>query len=91
MLLVRSINELPEPIAYRTHKIGLKMVKDLTVARRYIMQKLAVGMLNIIDQFHLEALIETARDVIVWKEFAMEASRCNGYFDLGRMLLKLQS
>ena len=26
------------------------MVKDLTLARRYIMQKLAVGMLNIIDQ-----------------------------------------
>ena len=31
-------------------KFGLKkMVRDLTVARRYIMQKLAVGMLNIID------------------------------------------
>ncbi|XP_039053405.1 histone-lysine N-methyltransferase SUVR5-like isoform X2 [Hibiscus syriacus] len=91
MLLVRSINEFPEPIAYRTHNVGLKMVRDLTVARRYIQQKLAVSMLNIIDQFHCEALIETARNVIVWKEFAMEASRCNGYFDLGKMLLKLQS
>lgn len=30
------------------------MVKDLTVARRFIMQKLAVGMLNIVDQFHTE-------------------------------------
>ncbi|XVE82696.1 hypothetical protein DITRI_Ditri16bG0026600 [Diplodiscus trichospermus] len=91
MLLVRSINEFPQPIAYRSHKVGLKMVRDLTVARRYIMQKLAVGMLNIIDQFHCEALIETARHVIVWKEFAMEASRCSGYSDLGKMLLKLQS
>ncbi|XP_031270722.1 histone-lysine N-methyltransferase SUVR5 isoform X6 [Pistacia vera] len=91
MLLVQSINEFPQPIAYRTHKVGLKMVKDLTVARRYIMQKLAVGMLNIVDQFHTEALVETARNVIVWKEFAMEASRCVGYSDLGRMLLKLQS
>ncbi|KAL5752788.1 hypothetical protein ACOSQ2_023295 [Xanthoceras sorbifolium] len=91
MLLVRSINEFPQPIAYKTHKVGLKMVKDLTVARRYIMQKLAVAMLNIIDQFHSEALIETARNVTVWKEFAMEASRCIGYSDLGRMLLKLQS
>lgn len=54
MLLVRSINEYPQPIAYKTHKIGLKMVKDLTVARRFIMQKLAVGMLNIVDQFHTE-------------------------------------
>lgn len=54
MLLVRSINEYPQPIAYKTHKIGVKMVKDLTVARRFIMQKLAVGMLNIVDQFHTE-------------------------------------
>ncbi|XP_022775257.1 histone-lysine N-methyltransferase SUVR5-like isoform X2 [Durio zibethinus] len=91
MLLVRSINEFPQPIAYRSHKVGLKMVRDLTVARRYIMQKLSVGMLNIIDQFHCEALIETARNVIVWKEFAMEASRCIGYSDLGKMLLKLQN
>ncbi|XP_068344381.1 histone-lysine N-methyltransferase SUVR5-like isoform X1 [Pyrus communis] len=90
-LLVRSIDEFPHPIAYKTHKVGLKVVKDLTIARRFIMQKLAVGMLNIVDQFHTEALIETARDVAVWKEFAMEASRCSGYSDLGKMLLKLQS
>ncbi|CAI0554022.1 unnamed protein product [Linum tenue] len=91
MVLVRSINENPEPIAYRTHKIGLKLVKDLGIARRFIMQKLAVGMLNIVDQFHNEALVEPARSVLVWKEFAMEASRCSGYSDLGRMLLKLQN
>ncbi|CAK7339486.1 unnamed protein product [Dovyalis caffra] len=90
MLLVQPINEFPEPIAYKTHKIGLKLVKDLSVARRFIMKKLAVAMLNIVDQFHSEALIDTARDVMVWKEFAMEASRCSGYSDLGRMLLKLQ-
>ncbi|KAI4327534.1 hypothetical protein L6164_019983 [Bauhinia variegata] len=91
MLLVRSINEFPQPIAYKTHHVGLKMVKDLTVARRFIMQKLVLGMLNIVDQFHLDVLIETARDVMVWKEFAMEASRCNGYSELGRMLLKLKN
>ena len=39
----------------------------------------------------MQALIESARDVMNWKEFAMEASRCNGYSDLGRMLLKLQN
>ncbi|CAN1164179.1 Histone-lysine N-methyltransferase SUVR5 [Linum perenne] len=91
MLLVRSISETPEPIAYRTHKTGLKLVKDLSIARRFIMQKLAVGMLNIVDQFHNEALVESARSVLVWKEFAMEASRCSGYGDLGKMLLKLQN
>ncbi|TKY70507.1 Histone-lysine N-methyltransferase SUVR5 [Spatholobus suberectus] len=91
MLLVRSINEFPHPIAYKTHQVGLKMVKDLSVARRFIMQKLVVGMLNMVDQFHFNALTETARDVKVWKEFAMEASHCNGYTDFGRMLLKLHN
>ncbi|KAJ6740190.1 HISTONE-LYSINE N-METHYLTRANSFERASE SUVR5 [Salix purpurea] len=91
MMYVLPIDEFPEPIAYRTHKIGLNLVKDLNVARRFIMKKLAVAMLNIVDQFHSEALTEIAHDVTVWKEFATEASRCTGYSDLGRMLLKLQN
>ncbi|KAL2333658.1 hypothetical protein Fmac_014871 [Flemingia macrophylla] len=91
MLLVRSIYEFPLPIAYKTHEEGLKMVKDLTVARRFIMQKLAIGVLGIVDQLHPNALLETARDVMVWKELAMENSRCNSYSDFGRMLLKLQN
>jgi len=124
MLLVRSIDEYPHPVAYKTHQVGLKLVKDLTAARRFIMQKLVVGMLNIVDQFHLnvcdgytthffplsilsvsisifffnwkflqymQALTETARDVKVWKAFAMEASRCNGYSDFGRMLQRIHN
>lgn len=91
VLLVCPINEFPEPIPYRTHKVGAKMVRDLTIARRFIIQKLAVGIINIIDQLHSEALIETARNVVVWKEFAMEASCCKDYSDIGRLLLKLQS
>ena len=59
MLLVRSINEYPHPIAYKTHQVGLKMVKDLTVARRFIMQKLVVGMLNMVDQFHFSVCGDT--------------------------------
>lgn len=50
--LVCSINELPEPLAYGTHFSGMEMVKDLTVPRRYIMQKLAVAMLNVSDHLH---------------------------------------
>ncbi|KAG8384504.1 hypothetical protein BUALT_Bualt04G0124800 [Buddleja alternifolia] len=91
VLLVRPINEFPQPIPYKTHKVGAKMVKDLTLARRFIMQKLAVSMLNVLDQLNREALVETARDVMVLKDFAMEASRCKDYSDLGRMLLKLQN
>ncbi|XP_051121071.1 histone-lysine N-methyltransferase SUVR5 [Andrographis paniculata] len=91
VLLVCPINEFPQPIAYKTHKVGMKMVKDLTLARRFIMQRLAVSMLNILDQLGREALIETARDVAVLKDFAMEASCCKDYSDLGKMLLKLQN
>ncbi|KAL3616441.1 hypothetical protein CASFOL_039831 [Castilleja foliolosa] len=91
VLLVRPINEYPHPIAYKTHDVGVRMVNDLTLARRFIMQKLAVSMINILDQLNREALVEAARDVMVLKDFAMEASRCKDYSDLGRMLLKLQN
>ncbi|KAF8377466.1 hypothetical protein HHK36_030844 [Tetracentron sinense] len=91
ILLVRSIHELPQPIAYRTHYIGVEMVKDLTIPRRFLMQKLAVDMLNINDQLHIEAVTESARKVMVWKDFAMEASLCKCYSDLGMMLRKLQN
>ncbi|XP_047310684.1 histone-lysine N-methyltransferase SUVR5 [Impatiens glandulifera] len=91
VLLVRPIDQFPEPIAHRTHKVGLKIVKDLTVARRFIMQKLARNMLDIIDELHMKAFIESARSVTVWREFGMEAARCKDYSHLGRMLVKLQS
>ncbi|KAK4393382.1 Histone-lysine N-methyltransferase SUVR5 [Sesamum angolense] len=57
VLLVRPINEFPQPIAYKTHKVGVKMVKDLTLARRFIMQKLAVSMLNVLDQLNREMIL----------------------------------
>jgi len=59
MVLVQSIDEFPEPIAYKTYQEGLKMVQDLGVVRRFIMQKLAVEMLYIVDQLHL-------KDVCFW-------------------------
>ncbi|XP_076921428.1 histone-lysine N-methyltransferase SUVR5-like [Bidens hawaiensis] len=90
VLLLRPINEYPEPIAYRSHNAAVKVVKDLTVARRYIIQKIAVSMINTIEQLNSEALTENARSVVVWKEFALEASRCKDYSDLGNMLLKLE-
>ncbi|KAI7744879.1 hypothetical protein M8C21_027214 [Ambrosia artemisiifolia] len=90
VLLLRPISEYPEPIAYRSHNVAVKAVKDLTVARRYIVQKIAVGMINTIEQLNSEALNEDARSVAVWKEFALEASRCKDYSDLGNMLLKLE-
>ncbi|KAK7263045.1 hypothetical protein RJT34_30629 [Clitoria ternatea] len=91
MLIIRPIDQFPQPIAYKTHQAGLEMVKELTVARRFIMQKLVIGVLNIVDQLHPNALIKTACDVMVWKECAMETSRHNSYSDFGRMLIKLQN
>ncbi|KAI3957504.1 hypothetical protein MKX01_001863 [Papaver californicum] len=90
-LLVRPIHELPEPIAHKSHSRGVAKVKDLSLPRRFIIQKLAISMVNVSDQLHNEAVIESARAVAAWKEFALEASGCKIYSDLGRMLLKLQT
>ncbi|KAL9241774.1 hypothetical protein vseg_015840 [Gypsophila vaccaria] len=90
-LLVCAIDELPQPIAHRSHKAGVQLVADLTVARRFILKKLVIGVLNIVDQLPIQMLAEIARNVLVWREFAAEASRCKGYSDLGRLLLKLQN
>ncbi|XP_021718538.1 histone-lysine N-methyltransferase SUVR5-like isoform X1 [Chenopodium quinoa] len=90
-LLVCAIDELPQPIVHRSHKVGVQMVEDLTVARRFIMKKLVIGILSIVDQLPVQVLLETARDVVVWRDFAAEASRCKSYPDLGRLLLKLQN
>nr|URM60682.1 C2H2 family protein [Gymnema sylvestre] len=90
-LLIRPIHEFPQPIAYKTHEVGVKMVKDLTLPHRFALQKLTVGMFSIFDQLQCEALVENARNVMAWKEFALEASHCICYSDLGKMLLKLQN
>ncbi|XP_058753614.1 histone-lysine N-methyltransferase SUVR5-like [Vicia villosa] len=90
MISVQSINEFPQPIAYETHQDGLKIVQDLTIARRFTMQNLLIEMINIVEQIHSHALTEDARDVIVWKRFALEASECKSYSDFGRMVQRLQ-
>lgn len=89
--LVCPITEKPEPLAYGTHASGFELVKDLCIPRRYMMQTLAVAMLDVSDQLHIEAVVESARDVNAWREFAREAGHCKNYSDLGRMLVKLHS
>ncbi|XP_006647777.1 histone-lysine N-methyltransferase SUVR5 [Oryza brachyantha] len=91
MLLVRPINEYPLPLVNGTHRKWRKLVKDLSVPRRFIMQKLAISMLNFSDELHTEAIVENARTATIWKEFAREASCCRDYTDLGKMLVKLQN
>lgn len=55
------------------------------------MQTLAVSMLDVSERLHIKAVVESARDVNAWREFAREASHCKNYSDLGRMLVKLYS
>uniref|UniRef100_A0A7N0T9G4 Histone-lysine N-methyltransferase SUVR5 n=1 Tax=Kalanchoe fedtschenkoi TaxID=63787 RepID=A0A7N0T9G4_KALFE len=88
---IRPIDELPQPIAHGTHDAGREEVNDVAISHVFIMQKLAVGMLNIIDRMHPKALIETADDLILLKEFAMEVSRCSDFPHLGAMLVKLHN
>lgn len=89
--LVCAITERPEPLSFGTHESGQELVKDLSSPRRFMLQKLAVSMLDAGDQLHVEAVVERARNVNAWKEFAKEAAQCTTYSDLGRMLLKLHS
>ncbi|KAL6911349.1 hypothetical protein ACP4OV_000154 [Aristida adscensionis] len=91
MLLVLPIEQYPLPLVNGTHRKWRNLVKDLSVPRRFIMQKLAILMLNFIDELHIEAVIENARKATTWKEFAQEASCCKDYTELGKMLIKLRN
>ncbi|CAL5019127.1 unnamed protein product [Urochloa decumbens] len=91
MLLVAPIEECPSPLVNGTHRKWRKLVKDLSIPRRFIIQKLAISMLNLSDELHIEAVIDNARKATTWKEFALEASCCRDYTDLGKMLVKLQN
>ncbi|KAJ1685516.1 hypothetical protein LUZ63_016906 [Rhynchospora breviuscula] len=87
-LLVRPINDSPMPLVNGTHNKWRKMVRDLNIPRSHAMQKLALAMLNLIDSLHSQAVIEDARKTETWKKFALEASCCKSYADLGEMLVK---
>ncbi|XP_058753615.1 histone-lysine N-methyltransferase SUVR5-like [Vicia villosa] len=54
------------------------------------MENMVVEMINIVEQIHSHALIEDACDVMIWKQFTMEASACQSYSDLGGLVQRLQ-
>jgi hypothetical protein len=54
MLLVLPIEECPLPLVNGTHRKWRKLVKDLNIPRRLNMQNLAVFMINLIDELHIE-------------------------------------
>ncbi|XP_078441821.1 histone-lysine N-methyltransferase SUVR5 isoform X2 [Wolffia australiana] len=89
--LLHPIDELPASLTCDSHDTWTALVRDLTLPRRCIIQKLALLMLDVSDQLHTEAVIESARKVSAWKAFAEAASVCKEYPELGMMLLKLHS
>ncbi|KAG9159333.1 hypothetical protein Leryth_017963 [Lithospermum erythrorhizon] len=90
VLLIRPIHEFPQPIAYKTHEMGIEMLKDSYLPRRFILLKLSLNLLNLLEQLNSEVLVEVACNAASWKKFAAEVSQCNSYSDTGKMLLKLQ-
>lgn len=54
MLLILPIEDSPVPLVNGTHRKWRKLVKDLSLPRRFIMQKLAISMLNFSDELHIE-------------------------------------
>jgi hypothetical protein len=54
MLLILPIEDCPSPLVNGTHRKWRKLVKDLGVPWRYIMQKLTISMLNLSDELHIE-------------------------------------
>lgn len=63
-LLVCAIDELPQPIVHRSHKVGVQMVEDLTAARRFIMKKLVIDIMSIVDQLPVQVSI-------LWSSFLL--------------------
>jgi hypothetical protein len=55
-----------------THESGQKLVKDLISPLRFMLQKLAVSILDAGHQFHVEVVVENAHNVNAWKEFSKE-------------------
>ncbi|KAJ3669568.1 hypothetical protein LUZ60_011518 [Juncus effusus] len=88
----KPITEAPEPLKNGTHAKWRKMVREyLEVTRCHAVGKLALAMMSLTDQLHVKAVIEEATKGEIWKEFALEASKCKEYSDLGSMLVKLRN
>lgn len=88
--LVCPINENPEPLAFGSHESGRSSVSDLNLARQFMLKKITAAMLDISDRLPIQAVVECARQVSFWKEFAKEAAKAVKYQELGIMLVKLK-
>eukprot|EP00250_Pteridium_aquilinum_P014879 c22256_g1_i1 orf=87-4457(-) len=89
--LVCPISDNPEPLAFGTHESGRDSVADLNGARQCMLRKIASALLDISDRLPVQAVVDRARDVSFWKDFAKDAAKAATYQELGGLLVKLQS
>ncbi|KAL2612937.1 hypothetical protein R1flu_024629 [Riccia fluitans] len=83
------ITDKPYPLFSGTHEAGRETVKDVFITRRRMLLKLGGEMLDISDRLHVKAVVEDARNVNVWKNFAKEAAAATTYAQLGSLLVNL--
>ncbi|KAL3680164.1 hypothetical protein R1sor_023120 [Riccia sorocarpa] len=83
------ITDKPYPLFSGTHEAGRETVKDVFITRRRMLLKLGGEMLDISDRLHVKAVVEVARNVNVWKNFAKEAAAATTYAQLGSLLVNL--
>ncbi|BBN17097.1 protein MpSUVR2 [Marchantia polymorpha subsp. ruderalis] len=84
-----SISEDPVPLFSGTHESGRDTVKDVFITRKRMLLKLGGEMLDISDRLHVKAVVESSRNVNVWKSFATEAAAATTYAQLGTLLVSL--
>ncbi|KAG6543516.1 hypothetical protein Mapa_015010 [Marchantia paleacea] len=84
-----SISEDPVPLFSGTHESGRDTVNDVFITRKRMLLKLGGEMLDISDRLHVKAVVESSRNVNVWKSFATEAAAATTYAQLGTLLVSL--
>ncbi|KAH7446443.1 hypothetical protein KP509_01G055800 [Ceratopteris richardii] len=88
--LVCPISEHPEPLAFGTHQSGRDSVADLNGARQCMLRKIGSALLDISDCLPLQAVVDCARTVSFWKDYAKDADRATTYQELGCLLVTMK-
>ncbi|KAI5076200.1 hypothetical protein GOP47_0008265 [Adiantum capillus-veneris] len=89
--LVCPMFENPEPLAFGTHESGRDSVSDLNAARQFMLRKISSALLDISDRLPVQAVVNCARDVRFWKDFAKDAAKAVSYQELGGLLVMLKN
>uniref|UniRef100_A0A7I4BQG6 Uncharacterized protein n=1 Tax=Physcomitrium patens TaxID=3218 RepID=A0A7I4BQG6_PHYPA len=86
-----DISQNPEPLVTGLHSDWLRLVVDTGAPRRRTFLSLGWEMLDISDRLHILGVVERARYVSAWKEFAREATEATKYSELGSLLVRIHA